>query len=97
MPAVPSTSDTVTITLAATGAGNALIVVASLYDHGYCEALSSVTLGGSGAGFSSQLYVTGTDVDDRQIWANFSIAGGADVPGGDRPSANGSCAGGGCV
>ena len=69
-------TSTVTITLAATGAGNALIVAASYNDTGTDEALASVTLGGSGSGFSSQYYRTGAEIFNLNIWADFSITGG---------------------
>ena len=69
-------TNAVTITLAATGAGNALIIAASYNDTGTDEALASVTLGGSGAGFASQYYRTGAEIFNLNIWANFSITGG---------------------
>ena len=86
-----SASNTVTITLSATGSGNALIIAAT-YLSATDSDLQSVTLGGSGTGFSSQLYVNTTDVPDTSIWANFSIAGGqtslaVTVPSGDSVTA----------
>ena len=86
-----SASNTVTITLSATGSGNALIIAAT-YLSSTDSDLQSVTLGGSGTGFSSQLYVNTTDVPDTSIWANFSIAGGqtslaVTVPSGDSVTA----------
>jgi hypothetical protein len=84
-------SNTITLTLSATGAGNALIIVAT-YDSATDTDLQGVTLGGSGAGWASQLYVNATDTEDASIWANFSIAGGqtslvVTVPSGDTVSA----------
>ena len=70
-----STSNTVTVTLAATGAGNALLVAAT-YLSGTDSDLSGVTLGGSASGWASQLYIAGTDAPDMTFWADFSIAGG---------------------
>ncbi len=73
-----SATNTVTITLSSTGSGNALIVVASYAILvGTGPQLSSVTLGGSGAGFSSQVYFSGDSANNGSlaIWANYSIAG----------------------
>jgi hypothetical protein len=70
-----STSNAVTITLAATGANNALIVVAS-YNETTDSNLSGITLGGSASGWSSQVYSEGTDAFNVAVWANFGIAGG---------------------
>ena len=70
-----SASNTVTVTLAATGAGNALLVVAT-YLSGTDSDLSGITLGGSSSGWASQLYGVGTDAPDVTFWANFSIAAG---------------------
>lgn len=70
-----TTSNTITVTLAATGAGNALIIVATVKSVGDSD-LQGVTLGGASSGWASQLYVAGTDVEDMSIWANFGIAGG---------------------
>lgn len=70
-----STSNAVTITLAATGANNALIIVAS-YNETTDSNLTGVTLGGSASGWSSQVYSEGTDAFNVAIWANFDIAGG---------------------
>ena len=73
-----SATNTVTITLTSTGSGNALIVVASYAIlAGTGPNLSSVTLGGSGAGFSSQVYFSGDSANNGSlaIWANYSIAG----------------------
>ena len=73
-----SATNTVTVTLTSTGSGNALIVVASYaIAAGTGPNLSSVTLGGSGAGFSSQVYFSGDSANNGSlaIWANYSIAG----------------------
>jgi hypothetical protein len=70
-----STSNAVTITLAATGANNALIVAAS-YNETTDSDLSGITLGGSAAGWSSQVYSEGTDAFNVAVWANYGIAGG---------------------
>lgn len=73
-----SATNTVTITLAATGGGNALIVVASSAIGAGTDAnLASITLGGSAAGWASQLFLNGDpDNGGISIWADFSIAGG---------------------
>ena len=73
-----SATNTVTVTLSSTGSGNALIVVASYAIlAGTGPQLSSVTLGGSGTGFSSQVYFSGDSANNGSlaIWANYSIAG----------------------
>lgn len=73
-----SATNTVTVTLSSTGSGNALIVVASYaIAAGTGPQLSSVTLGGSGTGFSSQVYFSGDSANNGSlaIWANFAIAG----------------------
>ena len=64
-----------TLTLSSTGAGNALIVVAS-YNSTTDTDLQSITLGGSSAGWASQEYFIPTDVFDQIVWANYNIAGG---------------------
>ncbi len=69
-----ATGSTCDITLSATGAGNALIVVAS-YNATTDADLGGVTLGGSGTGWSSQKYFEGTDAYDQAVWANYDIAG----------------------
>ncbi len=90
-----SATNTVTIALSSTGSGNALIVVASYAIlAGTGPQLSSVTLGGSGAGFASQVYFSGDSANNGSlaIWANFSIAGGqtslvVTAPSGNTPIA----------
>ncbi len=73
-----SATNTVTIPLSSTGSGNALIVVANNAIQAGTDAdLASVTLGGSGTGFASRLFVNGDPNNGAvSIWANFSIAGG---------------------
>jgi hypothetical protein len=80
--------NTVTITLAATGSGNALIIVATVDSTGDSD-LQSVTLGGSAAGWASQFYAVGTDVEDISVWANFAVAGGQTSLVVTVPTANG--------
>ena len=70
-----TTSNVCNVTLAATGAGNALIVVVSKNSTGDLN-LSGITLGGSGTGWASQAYQVGTDAYDLGFWANYAIAGG---------------------
>ena len=85
-------ANTVTVTLSATGAGNALIVCCSTGAlTGNETDLTSVTLGGSGTGFSSQASLTGTTPPTAlSVWANYKIAGGqtslvATAPSGQTP------------
>ena len=68
-----------TVTLAPTGAGNALIVVASYAtDNPGTTDLTSVTLGGSGTGFAAQARYNDLSYPNFTLtyWANFGIAGG---------------------
>ena len=73
-----SATNAVTITLAATGGGNALIVVASSAIGAGTDAdLDGITLGGSASGWASQLFLNGDpDNGGISVWADFSIAGG---------------------
>jgi len=71
-----STTNTVTVTLAPTTAGNALIVVAGFgMSSGSDANLASVTLGGSSANWASQYYHAGVNAGDIAVWGNFNIAG----------------------
>ena len=71
-------SNTVTVTLASTGAGNTLIVCYWGGLSGTDTDLTGVTLGGSGTGFSSQASLVSSAVNGGivSVWANYSIAGG---------------------
>ena len=71
-----SASNTVTVTLAPTTAGNALIVAAAYAYAGNDANLASITLGGSSAGWASQLYLASVNVGDIAIWGNFNITAG---------------------
>ena len=70
-----STTNTVTVTLAPTGAGNALIVVAGYGYSGSDANLASITLGGNAANWASQYYNPGTNAGDIAVWGNFNIQG----------------------
>ena len=85
-------SNTVTVTLAATGAGNTLIVCYWGDLTGTDTDLAGVTLGGSGTGFASQASLVSSAVNGGivSVWANYSIAGGqtslvATAPSGNNP------------
>ena len=71
-----SASNTATVTLAPTGAGNALIVAAAYGYAGSDSDLTSITLGGSSAGWASQLYFAPVNLGDVSVWGNFNIPAG---------------------
>lgn len=71
-------ADTAAVTLAPTGAGNALIVAVSYATNAGGTDLTSVTLGGSGAGFAGAARKAGAAYPFFVVtyWVNYAIAAG---------------------